>query len=95
MENKQIKVKIIKQVPVIRTLNIVDLDTWNLNKNNFIIQCNSAKDMGGYIDSDYCSEEYGIEPCQDEEIDLRSRMGRCSSIVQRGWRNIGVIWNLV
>ena len=56
MENKQIKVKIIKQVPVIRTLNIVDLDTWNLNKNNFIVQCNSEKDMGGYIDSDYCSE---------------------------------------
>ena len=38
MENKQIKVKIIKQVPVIRTLNIVNLDTWNLNKNNFIIK---------------------------------------------------------
>jgi hypothetical protein len=46
MENKQIKVKIIKQVPVIRTLNIVDLDTWNLNKNNFIIQCNSEKRYG-------------------------------------------------
>jgi hypothetical protein len=75
MENKQIKIKIIKQVPVIRTLNIVDLDTWNLNKNNFIIQCNSEKDMGGYIDSDYCSEEYGIEPCQDEEIACEAEWG--------------------
>jgi hypothetical protein len=25
------------------------------------------KDMGGYIDSDYCSEEYGIEPYHDDK----------------------------
>jgi hypothetical protein len=75
MENKQIKVKLIKQVPVIRTLNIVDIDQWKLRKDNFIIQCNSGKDMGNYIDSDYCSEEYGIEPHDDKEIPCEAEWG--------------------
>ena len=62
---KSIKVKVEVITPTTIELDIVDEDKWRIGKNNFILQCNAEKDMGSYMNSDYCEEEYGIRVNQD------------------------------
>lgn len=83
MENK-IKLKVQVIVPTTIELEIVDEDLWNSRKNDFYIQCNSEKDMGSYINSDYCEEEYGIKPIQDT-ID--------EDIVNKEYGDIITVWD--
>jgi len=62
---KSIKVKVEVITPTTIELDIIDEDKWRIGKNNFIFQCNAEKDMGTYMNSDYCEEEYGIRVNQD------------------------------
>lgn len=61
MRNDTIKIRVVKEVVYSRIFKIVDEKLWKKKKNWFIDQINSDKDMGNYLDSDYCQEEYGIE----------------------------------
>ena len=71
---KSIKVKVEVIIPTTIELDIVDEDKWRIGKNNFISQCNAEKDMGSYMNSDYCEEEYGIRVNQDNiEEDIANK----------------------
>ena len=63
-----ILIKVYKKIAVNRLFKIVDSDTWKKRKNDFIAQINCGKDMSNYIGTDYCLDEYGIEPLHNEEI---------------------------
>ena len=57
---KNITVKVEAIIPTTFELEITDKKLWNKRKNDFFCQCNSEKDMGAYIHTDYCEEEYGV-----------------------------------
>jgi hypothetical protein len=61
----KIKVKLQVIVPTTFELEIVDEELWKNKKDEFFSQCNSEKDMGAYIQTDYCEEEYGIRMLEE------------------------------
>lgn len=81
---KSIKVKVEVITPTTIELEIVDEDKWKFRKNDFYFQCNAEKDMGSYMNSDYCEEEYGIRVNQDT-ID--------EDIVNKEYGSIIQVWN--
>ena len=61
--SKKVKLQVI--VPTTFELEIVDKELWKSKKDEFFSQCNSEKDMGSYIHTDYCEEEYGIRMLEE------------------------------
>jgi hypothetical protein len=76
-----ILIKVYKKIAVNRLFKIVDSDTWKKRKNDFIAQINCGKDMGNYIGTDYCSEEFGIEPIHNEDISETSEWDEIISMI--------------
>ena len=76
-----ILIKVYKKIAVNRLFKIVDFDTWKKRENDFIAQINCGKDMGNYIGTDYCSEEFGIEPIHNEDISETSEWDEIISMV--------------
>jgi hypothetical protein len=58
---KNIKVKVEVIVPTTFELEITDKKLWKERKDEFFSSCNSEKDMGAYIQTDYCEEDYGVK----------------------------------
>jgi len=58
---KNIKVKVQVIVPTTFKLEITDKKLWKKRKDEFFSSCNSEKDMGAYIQTDYCEEDYGVK----------------------------------
>jgi hypothetical protein len=65
---KNIKVKVEVIVPTTFELEITDKKLWKERKDEFFSSCNSEKDMGAYIQTDYCEEDYGVKII-DENIE--------------------------
>jgi len=74
---KNIKVKVEVIVPTTFELEITDKKLWKERKDEFFSSCNSEKDMGAYIQTDYCEEEYGIRIIDEniEEDHLNKEFG--------------------
>ena len=62
---KNIKVKVQVIVPTTFELEITDKKLWKERKDEFFSQCNCEKDMGSYIQTDFCEEEYGIRMLEE------------------------------
>ena len=75
MKNIKIQVQVI--VPTTFELEITDKKRWKEKKDEFFSQCNCEKDMGAYIQTDYCEEEYGIRIIDEniEEDHLNKEFG--------------------
>ena len=58
---KNITVKVEVMIPTTFELEITDKKLWKERKDEFFSSCNSEKDMGAYIQTDYCEEEYGVK----------------------------------
>ena len=58
---KNIKVQVQVIVPTTFELEITDKKRWKERKDEFFSSCNSEKDMGAYIQTDYCEEDYGVK----------------------------------
>jgi hypothetical protein len=58
---KNIKVKVEVMIPTTFELEITDKKLWKERKDEFFSSCNSEKDMGAYIQTDYCEEDYGVK----------------------------------
>lgn len=86
MRSDTIKIRVVKEVLYSRIFKIVDKKLWKEKKNDFIAQLNCGKDMGNYLDTGYCEEEYGIEfdqehPQYDDDewgdiIDMQDEEGK-------------------
>jgi hypothetical protein len=74
---KNIKVQVQVIVPTTFELEIIDKKRWKEKKDEFFSQCNCEKDMGAYIQTDYCEEEYGIRIIDEniEEDHLNKEFG--------------------
>jgi hypothetical protein len=74
---KNIKVQVQVIVPTTFELEITDKKRWKEKKDEFFSSCNSEKDMGAYIQTDYCEEEYGIRIIDEtiEEDHLNKEFG--------------------
>ena len=74
---KNIKVQVQVIVPTTFELEITDKKRWKEQKDEFFSQCNCEKDMGAYIQTDYCEEEYGIRIIDEniEEDHLNKEFG--------------------
>jgi hypothetical protein len=74
---KNIKVQVQVIVPTTFELEITDKKLWKEKKDEFFSSCNSEKDMGAYIQTDYCEEEYGIRIIDEtiEEDHLNKEFG--------------------
>ena len=74
---KNIKVKVQVIVPTTFELEITDKKLWKKRKDEFFSQCNCEKDMGAYIQTDFCEEEYGIRIIDEniEEDHLNKEFG--------------------
>jgi hypothetical protein len=58
---KNITVKVEVMIPTTFELEITDEKLWKKRKDEFFSSCTSEKDMGAYIQTDYCEEEYGVK----------------------------------
>jgi hypothetical protein len=74
---KNIKVQVQVIVPTTFELEITDKKRWKERKDEFFSSCNSEKDMGAYIQTDYCEEDYGIRIIDEtiEEDHLNKEFG--------------------
>ena len=74
---KNIKVKVDVIVPTTFELEITDKKLWKERKDEFFSSCNSEKDMGAYIQTDYCEEDYGVKIIDEtiEEDHLNREFG--------------------
>jgi hypothetical protein len=74
---KNIKVKVEVIVPTTFELEITDKKLWKERKDEFFSSCNSEKDMGAYIQTDYCEEDYGVKIIDEtiEEDHLNREFG--------------------
>jgi hypothetical protein len=74
---KNIKVQVQVIVPTTFELEITDKKRWKERKDEFFSSCNSEKDMGAYIQTDYCEEDYGVKIIDEtiEEDHLNKEFG--------------------
>jgi len=75
MKNITVKVEVI--VPTTFELEITDEKLWKKRKNEFFSSCNTEKEMGAYIQTDYCEEDYGVRVIEEtiEEDHLNREFG--------------------
>ena len=75
MKNITVKVEVI--VPTTFELEITDEKLWKKRKNEFFSSCNTEKEMGAYIQTDYCEEDYGVRVIEEtiEEDHLNREYG--------------------
>ena len=75
MKNITVKVEVI--VPTTFELEITDEKLWKKRKNEFFSSCNTEKEMGAYIQTDYCEEDYGVKIIDEtiEEDHLNREFG--------------------
>ncbi len=85
---EKIKIRVVKEIPHDRIFQIVDKDLWESKKDDFISQINCGKDMGSYIDSDYCKEEYGIISWWDSSDDVNSEWGEIISMEDENGKQV-------
>ena len=74
---KNITVKVEVMIPTTFELEITDKKLWKERKDEFFSSCNSEKDMGAYIQTDYCEEDYGVKIIDEtiEEDHLSKEFG--------------------
>ena len=74
---KNITVKVEVMIPTTFELEITDKKLWKERKDEFFSSCNSEKDMGAYIQTDYCEEDYGVKIIDEtiEEDHLNREFG--------------------